>query len=231
MLEPLQRFYKSNKIDTSIIESVTCGEKYVAVLLKDGNLGVCATLMNKVDVKISDLDNFDVNNIEHRIVVNAYYNAFFNNQNQYNIEIDIFDELDFTKYSNVVMIGFFKSLVKKFKKEKIPLHIFDKTDSDSVLTSMQEQIEYIKKADAIVLTSTSILNNTFMDIVDATKPRCDIFMLGPSTIMNKEMLEYRNIKVLFGSVFDNNDYRVIDAIAAGGGTASFIGYMHKVFLL
>jgi len=203
MLEPLQYFYTKDKLDTSIIKSITCGEKYVTVLLKDGSLGVCATLLNKVNVKIGDLNKPDFNNIEHRIVVNAYYNALYNNRNNYNIEIDIFDEQDFSKYTNVVMIGFFKSLVKKFEREGINLHIFDKADTDAALTNMVEQIEYIKNADAIVLTSTSI--------------------------MHQDMFRYNNLKILFGSVFDDNDTRVIDIIASGGGTGVFLPYMHKVF--
>lgn len=229
MLEPLQYFYTKDKLDTSIIKSITCGEKYVTVLLKDGSLGVCATLLNKVNVKIGDLNKPDFNNIEHRIVVNAYYNALYNNRNNYNIEIDIFDEQDFSKYTNVVMIGFFKSLVKKFEREGINLHIFDKADTDAALTNMVEQIEYIKNADAIVLTSTSILNNTFLEIIEASNTGCDIFMLGPSTIMHQDMFRYNNLKILFGSVFDDNDTRVIDIIASGGGTGVFLPYMHKVF--
>ncbi len=228
MTEPLQYFYKKYNIDTSIINSITCGEKYVSVLLKNGNIGVCATLLAEINVGISDLKKPNFKSIEHRIVINAYYNALFNYNNQYNTEIDIFDELDFKKYGNIVMIGFFKSLVTKFKNENIPLYIFDKTESDNILTGMNKQIEHIKKADAIILTSTSVLNNSFLEIVNASQTNCDIYMLGPSTIMHKEMFNYKNIKILFGSVFNNN--KVIEIINNGGGTGAFIKHMHKVFL-
>ena len=230
MQEPLEYFFEKYGIDIQNIKHIVCGEKYVAVVLKNGQIGVCATLNNYVNVDIRELRYPELNKVQHRIVLNAYYNASFNYKNQYDITIDIFNKIDFKKYSKIVMIGFFRSLVEKFENEKINLTIFDKTEEDSKLTVMSEQLTKVAKADALILSSTSVFNNTFIDILNTTKEDCDVYTLGPSTILNSEMFKYRNIKFLFGSVFDLNDVNTIKIIQNGGGTKQFLPFMDKVFL-
>lgn len=230
MLEPLEYFFEKYGIDIQNIKHIVCGEKYIAVVLKNGKLGVCATLDNYVNIEIKDLRFPDLKNLQHRIVLNAYYNATFNYANQYDSTIDIFDKIDFKKYKKIVMIGFFQSLVKKFETEKIELNVFDKAVKDDKLTDMSKQLSEIATADALILTSTSVFNNTFLDLINATKDNCDIYTLGPSTILNKEMFQYRNIKFLFGSIFENNDINSIKIIQHGGGTKQFLPFMNKVYL-
>ncbi len=230
MQEPLEYFFEKYGIDIQNIKHIVCGEKYVAVVLKNGNLGVCATLDNYVNIDVKDLRLPNLNNIQHRIVLNAYFNAAYNYNNQYDTTIDVFDKIDFKKYSEIVMIGFFRSLVDKFENEKINLKIFDKAVEDNKLTNMSEQLSEVAKTDALILSSTSVFNNTFLDIINATNDHCDIYTLGPSTILNNEMFKYRNIKLLFGSVFESNDVNTLKIIQNGGGTKQFLPFMNKVFL-
>ncbi|MFC2152992.1 Rossmann-like domain-containing protein [Bacteroidota bacterium] len=58
---------------------------------------------------------------------------------------------------------------------------------------MSSQILEVAKADALILSSTSVFNNTFLDLINATKSNCDMYTLGPSTILNKEMFQYRQL--------------------------------------
>jgi uncharacterized protein (DUF4213/DUF364 family) len=230
MQEPIEYFYEKYGIDIQNIQDIVCGDKYVALELKNGNIGVCATLDNYVNVDIRNLRFPDLKNIQHRIVLNAYFNAAYNYNNQYDTIIDVFDKIDFTKYQKIVMIGFFRSLVEKFENEKINLKIFDKAVEDDKLANMTEQLAEVAKADALILSSTSVFNNTFLDLVNATNDNCDIYSLGPSTILNSEMFHYRNIKLLFGSVFEPNDVNTLKIIQNGGGTKQFLPFMNKVFL-
>lgn len=230
MNEPLEYFFEKYGIDLQNIKQIVCGEKYVAVVLKNGKLGVCATLDNYVNIEIKDLRFPDLKNLQHRIVLNAYFNATFNYNNQYDTTADIFDKIDFKQYKKIVMIGFFQSLVNKFEREKINLTIFDRAVKDDKLTDMSNQLKEVTKADALILSSTSVFNNTFLDLINATKDNCDIYTLGPSTILNEEMFQYRNIKFLFGSIFEPNDVNTLKIIEQGGGTKQFLPFMNKVFL-
>ena len=230
MLEPIEYYFEKYGVDLQSINHIICGEKYTAVILKNGNIGICATLDNYVNIDIKDLRIPDLQNIQHRIVLNAYFNASYNYQNKYDTTIDIFDKIDFKQYNKIVMIGFFRSLAEKFERENINLTIFDKAIEDDKLTDMSVQLREVSSADALILSSTSVFNNTFLYLVNATNDNCHIYTLGPSTILNKEMFRYRNIKFLFGSIFEPDDINTLRIIEQGGGTKQFLPFMNKVFL-
>ena len=228
MQEPISYFYNKLGIDLKQIKEIVCGEKYVAVLLRNGNIGVCATLFQKVDVKINELEKIDINLIPHRIVANAYFNALLNYDRQYDKQIDIFDEIDFEKFRNIVMIGFFGSLTEKFKKASINLSIFDLESQSSEIIDINKQKEFLAKSEVVILSSTTVFNNTFLEIINSTSENCRIFTLGPSTILHPDMFKYKNIHTIFGSVFKNNDRELLDIIRNDGGTKSFLHIMKKV---
>lgn len=228
--EPLKHFVEKHGVDISNVDKIVCGRKYSAVLLKNGNIGVCANLLNDVKAEKEDFKAPDLNKIEHRIILNAYFNANLNYLNHYEKTADIFDGIDFMNYKNIVMVGLFRPLLEKFKKNNIEIHVFDLIKKDGALVSIKDEMEYIKKADAIILSATSIANGTFMDIVTHSRESCDIFLLGPSSIMSRDMFEYKNIKKIFGSIFKAGDENVLNVIRNGFGTKKFIKYGRKVSL-
>ena len=225
---PLKHFLEKYGINILNIQKIVCGLKYSAVLLKNGNIGVCANLLNCVNIEIKDLKAPDLNKIEHRIILNAYFNAKLNYLNNYEKPIDIFDDINFTQYKNIVMIGLFKPLLKKFNENNITINVFDLTKEDQTLIPIKNEIAYIKNADVIILSSTTIFNRTFLNIVNNTGENCDIFLLGPSSIMNRDMFQYKNIKKIFGSIFNPYDDRVLNTIKDGYGTRKFLRFGRKV---
>jgi len=226
--EPLKHFVNKHGVDLSKIEKIACGQRYSAVILKNGNIGVCANLLKHINLAIEDLKKPDLNDTGHRIILNAYFNSLLNYANRYEKNLDIFEAVDFTHYKDIVMVGLFKPLLEKFNKSGIAIHVFDKIKESSLLEPITQEMPYIKKADALILTATSIFNGTFMEIVDHSREKCDIFLLGPSAIMDKDMFRYKNIKGIFGAVFDPGDERVLDTIKQGFGTKKFIQYGRKV---
>jgi len=228
--EPLSLLIKKYNFDPSKIAQISTGEKYTAVLFSDGSLGVSANLGVKVNTSLSEYQTIKINEHAHRIVLNAYFNAWFTSENDNLEEGDIFQVIDFRKFNNITMVGFFKPIVEKFEKAEIPLHIFDYRKEHEKLLPMSEQLKSISQADSIILTSTSLANNTFSDIVNASNNNCEIYLLGPSSIVTEELFNFRNIKIIFGSKFNNNDTRVLKIIEENGGTRSFSKYTKKVFL-
>lgn len=230
MQEPLTHFYSKYGFNPASIKQLVCGEIYVGLMLDNGNVGVCSTLQKKVNLKMHDLEPVDLENTTHRIVLTAYYNALLNYSNQYSGTSDIFDEIDFRKYNNIVMVGYFQSLLNKFQRENIDIAVFDHMVSEPMILDPQKQQEFNRKADAIILTGTSIFNETFPTIVGWAKTGCDIFVLGPSTILHPDMFLYGNINVLFGALFEKNDIRPLQVIGQGKGTRDFLPLMKKVYL-
>jgi len=159
--EPLIHFYKKEGFNKENIQAYEVGEKYTAVILRNGNIGVCSNLQTDVTADVFENENIDLTNLSHRIAYNAYLNASFNYENKYESNLDIFDHIDFGKKTNIVMVGYFKPLVKKFVSAGINLHIFDKVEKGNTLSPLDEMNQYLQKASTLILTSTSIFNNTF----------------------------------------------------------------------
>jgi uncharacterized protein (DUF4213/DUF364 family) len=227
--EPLSLFIDLYGYDCQAIEHIVSGNKYTAVLLTNGHIGVCANLGNKVSAAIPELKNAppELSQDSHRIIYTAYLNACHNYHGFESKDDDIWDVLDFSKQQRIVMVGLFKPIVKKFEKAGIPLEIFDMIKIDNRLTEMERQRDILQQADAVILTSTSVFSNTFLDIVNATPEGCRVYMLGPSSIMVPEMLQYKNIKMIFGATFEKNDTRVLDIIENHGGTRQFLKFGGK----
>lgn len=229
MTEPLSMLYETYGFDQNLIKDIICGSKYFALMLTNGNIGVCSTLNKPYKLNNDVIKQPDLKITEHRILLNAYYNAQLNYLNSYKKDNDIFAEIKFRKYSNIVMTGYFGPLIKKFRKKNIQLHIFDKQIEHSSIVSMEQQMEYLSKADVLILSATTIFNNTFCEQIKNTSKNCDIFLLGPSAIMCRELLGYRNINTIFGTIFEKNDSRVLKQIKLGGGTKTFSPFARKVY--
>ncbi|RLD58187.1 MAG: hypothetical protein DRJ05_08455 [Bacteroidetes bacterium] len=231
MEEPLKYLYKQYGFQKDEIKEVVIGDKYLAVLLKGGNMGVCAILKNEIEGNISEVKKLNLDLPSHRIFYTAWLNAMVNYENDYSDQKDIFDLINFSKYERVVMIGYFKPVAEKLRNAEIDFSIFDLYKQDKEIVPLEMQRGYVKGADAVILTATSIFNNTFRNIVCNTSPgACDIFVLGPSAILSKELLKYRNVKKLFGFVFPKNGEKALQIIREGGGTRSFNKFGSKVYI-
>ena len=231
MEEPLKYLYKQYGFDNTGIRQVVVGEKYLAVLLKNGNMGVCAVLKAQInnDFSLDEIPNLDL--LPDRVFYTAWLNARLNYQNDYSDQKDIFDLIDFTKYKRIVMIGYFKPLAEKLRKAEIDFSIFDLYKQDKEVVPLEMQRDYVRGADAVILTATSIFNNTFRNIVCNTSPgACDIFVLGPSAVLSKDLMKYRNVKNIFGFVFPKDAKEALHIIREGGGTRSFNKFGSKVYL-
>ena len=230
MLEPLQYLYKTYGFDKKNISNIIVGQKNCAVKLHNGNIGVCATLKMNIKIDFSEIKepNFQDNN--ERIFLAAYYNALLNYNKFPKSNFDIVDFIDFKRYKNLVMIGNFRPIAEKFQKKAIKVDIFDYLSCSENIIEQKEQKKYLQKSDAVILTATSIFNNTFLYITESSSNNCDIFILGPSSLVHTEMFKYKNIKAVFGTIFKNNDNQILEIVRNGGGTREYMKFAKKVVL-
>ena len=211
-------------------KQLLCGQKYLAVINELGNLGVCANLENSASLKTEILSHPDFSNYYHRVAINAWINSYVNYQNQYQEEIDIFDKIPFKSYKSVVMVGFFESLAYKFHATGIPVTIFDLKSNSDLVKPMKEQEAAVRSAEAIIITSTTLANNSLAQIISWKNKDCKLLMLGPSTPLSLSFASAINADYLFGAVFDPNPTKVMELINDGAGTKSFLPFMKKVYL-
>jgi uncharacterized protein (DUF4213/DUF364 family) len=229
--EPLQILTEHYGLEVSRIRRMATGRRYSAIELTNGNIGVCANLGREIKMSIGDLKRPDLNNREHRILANAYFAALLNYENDVAETGDIYDAVDFRKYRRIVMVGLFRPLVKKFQDENVPLAIFDNLKTDQDLSPLEYMSETLQTAAAVILSSTTISNNTFVNIIGKIQPDCDVFMLGPSSILNREILNYPGIVAIFGTIFKKSDGDVLELIRRGAGTQEFQPLGQKIYCL
>jgi uncharacterized protein (DUF4213/DUF364 family) len=230
--EPLTYFFRNAKLIPSEVEKFVCGEKFFALMLTDGRIGVCSTLGIAADVSILNGNrNFNLSDDRQRIVINAWLNAKMNYDNDYRSRSDIFDRIDFRRYNRIVMIGYFESLYEKFAGRSISIEIFDREISNNHTSPISNLEAAVRKADSLILSGTTIFNRSFLKLVSLTSAKCDVYLLGPSNILSNGMFQYRNVKMVFGSVFRNRDTDLLEKIREGNGAKHFLKEENKVYIM
>ena len=230
MKEPIEYFAERDGFNLNQIAEWAIGDKYTGIMNSDGYIGVCANLGTVMDDTLFRKGKPDTGNPCHRIILNAWFNSRNNYSKSYNDNTDIFDTIDFRRRGKIVMVGYFESLYSKFSREGIALEVFDLQKESTVLSNIKGFEKAASECDTMILTGTTIFNNTFMDVISRTGDNTSIYLLGPSNILSGEMFRYRNIDVVFGSVFARYDHELLGRIRSGSGTRGFLDRLKKVYI-
>ena len=214
--------------DREFIRQIASGERYYAVELVNGNIGVCATLGKKLDPGLPE--NIDIQNINHRIILTAYFNALLNYRSENIVEAgDITQAIDLHKYKNIHIIGQFKPVFERLEKMGISFTYSDMRDLQAPDNKIKNQKHYLQTADCLIISATAIYNKTFNYLIE-NSPKSDKFILGPTATMSPELCNW-GIKASFGIQFKPYDSRVLGLIAQDYGTKYFLKLGKKVALL
>lgn len=224
--DPLKYYYNKYGFDFSEIKRIETGKHFIAVVLNNRNLGICARLSDEIETDLLKLKSIDLDFDFHRSILTAYYNAKLNYNKKIAESADIIEDIKSGNYSSVVMIGYFTSLLRKFKELGIEVSVFD-FDAEDVVP-IEHQKEYLAKADAVILTSTTILNRTFSEVMKNTNPKSDIFIVGPSSTFEAELFVNSNIKKIHGALFNPEDEKIIKMIKEGKKPKDFLFLAKKV---
>ncbi len=231
MEEPIYHFYKKSGFDRSLIKKYVIGEKFICIMLNDGRIGICSTLDSKVKPGMFERDALpDAGNEGDRIILNAYFNALYNYSNKYEGHSDILDAVDFSRFSDIVMIGYFETLYWKFRRINPAFHVFDRLVENDDTEPISRMYDALASTEAVIVTGTTLFNGSLLEILDATRDGCSVFLLGPSNILHTDMFKYRNVKMVFGSVFDRFDPDIINQVERGASAREFLKIKNKVYI-
>lgn len=230
MRDPVSILCEAYPYDPGKILASACGEAYVAIMLANGQIGVCSTLSHPVNTDPLLLSAPDLKILEHRMLTTAFANAHLNYLPENPGSGDIFDQVDFTKKQNTVMIGYFPPLVEKFRKLDIPLSAFDQHKEYPDLTPLSQLDEKVSNAGCVIITATTLINSTFTDIISKVKVGVEVYLLGPSTPLLPELKSGYSVTGLFGMTFRPFDFEILSLIGNGNGTQSFSKRSNKVSL-
>ena len=226
-------------------EILCLGLGYTAVNLSDGGIGLSYThfedkkscmLLNKhIDYEnqpaVQLLEKIKSDHPLERSMALALVNALNHNaaleypedkKNQM-----MFEQFKIGAGSRVAMVGYIGPLVDLLEQKKAEVEVLDSS------RDMGETKEFYARlgnwADVLLLTSTSILNNTTEEILQNVHQKVKTIMLGPSTPMVAAAFDHLPVHMLAGTVPMDTE-NILKAIRHGMGTPVLQKYSRKSYL-
>ena len=242
--QTLYQLFES-KAQQVAIDTLCLGLGYTAVTTSEGGIGLsytyfgdkksCMVLNDRTDYESQPasllLAKIKNDNSLERSMALATINALnydaalsLPEDNDNNV---MFDEFKIGRGSNIAMVGFFGPLVRNFKEKKIPLEILDES------RGLGRRKDFYHKlgswANVLLLTSTSILNQSTEEILANVSDKVKTVMLGPSTPMAAKAFEHLPVHMLAGTVPVDKE-KTLKAVRHGMGTPVLHKFSRKSYL-
>ena len=235
------------KAQSTEIEILSVGLGYTAVTTTDGGIGIAYTAlgMNKEGCTVlhglpasegrpaSDLLHLITSdNPLHRSVGLATINAL-NSEQALSLPEDrdndlLFSHLGITTGTKVAMVGYFGPLVSKLRDMGAEVEIIDTGRALGDAQSFSFALS--SWAQALILTSTSLLNDSTESILKSLAPGVRTVLLGPSTPLVAAPFASLHVHVLAGTVPVSKE-ETLQAIRHGQGTPVLQRFARKPYML
>lgn len=133
----------------------------------------------------------------------------------------LFETLGIGPSAKVAMVGFFKPLVMILESKGATVEVIDEFRAMGKKKTFYQKLR--NWADAALITSTSLLNNTFEEIMAHVGTNVQAALLGPSTPMVADAFcDWPAIKALAGTVPLDKE-KILKSVRHGLGTP----YLHR----
>ncbi|MBN2297346.1 MAG: DUF364 domain-containing protein [Deltaproteobacteria bacterium] len=214
------------------IDQVVLGLGYIAVELEDSRVGLSAniadTSMSGCSVfsragslkgssvaEILDLGVQD--NLLSRAIALAAVNAVSNTAGLAP-GVDVFERMAVQSGEHVAMVGFIAPVAQMLKKAGAEVSVFEKRTLESaVIRPETEMALAFAEADIIILSATTIINNTIYELLTLPNTARDVILMGPSTPMIPDVFISTPVTYLAGSAVTDGR-KALQIVMEGGGT-------------
>jgi uncharacterized protein (DUF4213/DUF364 family) len=223
---------------------IRIGLGYTAVKLSSGKCGVACVLRHRLDSggcsllsQAGTLSGQDVSqliplarstNILETSVGLAAINALAEQGGENSSQQDLIDLLQITEQDRVGMIGCIEPLVQKIRQRTDSLFVFDEARSEqNGITEARVIPTILPRCDIVLLSATTLVNNTFDSLMQMSAQARERCLLGPSTPLFPKFFQTRGITVLAGRQIVEAD-KLLRIVSEAGGTRSFRKVTNKV---
>ncbi len=142
--------------------------------------------------------------------------------------VDAFDDLRMPEDAHVTVIGALVPILKALKKREKPFSILE----NDIRTLKEDELEFyvppekadaaIRRADVLVVTGTTLINDTLEGILKNAKKNADVMVVGPTASMLPDAFFNRGVTSVGGIIVNNPD-ELLDILAEGGSGYHFFG--------
>ncbi len=232
-------------IGQKTVIDVRAGLGYTGVLLEDGACGMAYTFRNElgeccgtlseagrlIGKKGSELISWaeSPNRLKAAIGL-AAVNAVLNTPETDWDTGNAIAALDIRPDTTFGMVGNFKPILAEVRKKTSSIYVFElEADEDSGLYSSDAIPQHLPKCDVVVITATSLINNTLDGVLSHCRQARQVCMVGPSTPLCPEVFRRYNVRLLAGSVVTDPN-QLLEIISQGGGTMSMKPAIRQVLV-
>ena len=225
-----------------VIREVRIGLGYTAVQLDDGRTGVaytlgkelfrgCTAFAGKRPIAGSPAEEvlryLDSDGLVESALGLATANAIANTAPSQGSTGDVLKSVELFPTDAVAMVGFFAPLVAELQDRVAELEIFEEqTGLLPHLRGSSEAVSAIPTYDVALITSTTIINDTVDELLEAARDCREIVLVGPSTPLIAEAFEGTPTTWLSGITVDDAD-GLLRIVSEGGGTRLFKPFFTK----
>ena len=128
----------------------------------------------------------------------------------------------------IAMVGLFRSLVKMLEEQHMEVEILDETMNIGDKNTFYDKLS--TWADILVLTSTTLLNNTTEELLRHAGENLRTVILGPGTPMIHTAFAHLPVHMLAGAVPMNKE-KILKAVRHGTGTPVMKQFCRQSYLL
>jgi uncharacterized protein (DUF4213/DUF364 family) len=226
------------------VKDVRIGLGYTAVLLENNQTGLAYTMpqdfvegcsvfhdaLPLTGKKAKELLSFLKSDQSIKLTVGlATANALTNSEKDEMNTGDVIQNMDIRVTDMVGMVGLFTPLITSLKEKAASLKIFEinpERQKKGIL-SIDSLKKELPKCQVAIITSTTLLNHTFDDVLALTKGCREVVMLGPSTPLIPEAFKDTPVSCLSG-VIVVKPQKILRIISEGGGMRYFRDTIKKV---
>ncbi len=227
------------------VKDVRIGLGYTAVLLDNGQAGVALTFQQGVKRGCTVFDGLhplagraagallpfleSTDRIEMAVAL-ATANALANTMREDMLEGDIMEHIQIGQEERVGMVGYFAPMLPRLKEKTSSIMIFEQIErKEGHLLPEEEAYRLLPQCQVAMITSTSILNHTVENILQAARSCREVILLGASTPLIPEVFDGTPVTFLSG-VTVIHPQELLRIISEGGGMRLFKENVRKVNL-
>ncbi len=140
--------------------------------------------------------------------------------------VDAIDEVTIPEEAYVVVVGAIVPVLKALKRRGKPFGILEldstvlKADEMPYYIPPARAAEKVLQADLLIITGTTLINDTLEGFLEQRKPGAEVVVVGPTASGLPDAFFRRGVNVLGGVMVTDPD-RVLDLIAEGGSGYHF----------
>jgi uncharacterized protein (DUF4213/DUF364 family) len=142
--------------------------------------------------------------------------------------VDAFDANNFAPGDRTVVVGAFVPFLKELKRRDLPFLVLEKDPATLKAEEMpfyrpaESAPEVVPEADVLLVTGTTLLNDTLDQLLTLARPDARVTIVGPTVGMVPDAFLARGADIL-GTVSITDPDGFLDLLAEGGSGYHFFG--------